>query len=134
MVFVGAGCLKHGTLVVVQKKVIHVMEKTPSGKYEITRQLITGGAITVDEVHGFVYWSNTKKVRRATLDSSNQMDIYVSDEYVYGLAVNPEEDKLYISDFRGKKIVVTSLDGNGGRTLITCTGNPTGLVLDLCKR
>ena len=57
-----------------------------------------------------------------------------ADEYVYGLAVNPEEDKLYISDFRGKKIVVTSLDGSGGRTLINCTGNPTGLVLDLCKR
>ena len=35
-------------------------------------------AITVDEVHGFVYWSDSAvgKVRRATLDSSNQRDIY----------------------------------------------------------
>ena len=35
-------------------------------------------AITVDEVHGFVYWSDLAggKVRRATLDSSNQRDIY----------------------------------------------------------
>ena len=37
-------------------------------------------AITVDEVHGFVYWSDSAdaKVRRAKLDSSNHMDIYVS--------------------------------------------------------
>jgi hypothetical protein len=33
-------------------------------------------AITVDEVHGFVYWSDYAMVRRATLDSSNQRDIY----------------------------------------------------------
>ena len=54
--------------------------------------------------------------------------------HVYGLGVNPEEDKLYISDCIGRKIVVTSLDGSGGRTLITCTGKPQGLVLDLSKR
>ena len=54
--------------------------------------------------------------------------------YVYGLGVNPEEDKLYISDSEGRKIVVASLDGSGGRTLITCTGKPRGLVLDLSKR
>ncbi|KAK2153091.1 hypothetical protein NP493_2355g00000, partial [Ridgeia piscesae] len=52
---------------------------------------------------------------------------------VFGLGVNPEEDKLYISDCIGRKIVVTSLDGSGGRTLITCTGKPQGLVLDLSK-
>ncbi|KAK2138682.1 hypothetical protein NP493_7311g00000, partial [Ridgeia piscesae] len=40
-----------------------------------------------------------------------------------GLGVNPEEDKLYISDY-GRKIVVTSLDGSGGRTLINCTTYP----------
>ena len=57
-----------------------------------------------------------------------------ADEYVYGLAVNPEEDKLYNSHFGGRKIGVTSLDGSGGRILINCIGNPTGLVLDLCKR
>ena len=54
--------------------------------------------------------------------------------FVFGLGVNPEEDKLYISDYFGRKIVVTSLDGSEGRTLINCTGYPTGLVLDLCKR
>ena len=54
--------------------------------------------------------------------------------FVHGLGVNPEEDKLYISDSGGRKIVVTSLDGGGGRTLINCTGKPQGLVLDLSKR
>jgi hypothetical protein len=57
-----------------------------------------------------------------------------ADGAVYGLGVNPEEDKLYISDFYGRRIVVTSLDGSGERTLITCTGKPTCLVLDLSKR
>ena len=35
-------------------------------------------AITVDEVHDFVYWSDESdvKVKRATLDGSNKRDIY----------------------------------------------------------
>ena len=35
-------------------------------------------AITVDEMHGFVYWSDIgdDKVRRATLKGSNQRVIY----------------------------------------------------------
>ena len=33
-------------------------------------------AIAVDEVHGLVYWSDDDKVKRATLDGSNQRDIY----------------------------------------------------------
>jgi hypothetical protein len=57
-----------------------------------------------------------------------------TDEDVFGLAVNPGEDKLYISYYNGRRIVVTSLDGSGERTLITCAGKPTCLVLDLSKR
>ena len=57
-----------------------------------------------------------------------------ADGYVVGLGVNPEEDKLYISDYESKKIVVTSLDGSGGRTLINCTTYPLNLVLDLRKK
>ena len=53
---------------------------------------------------------------------------------MYGLGINPEEDKLYISNFNARKIVVTKLDGSGGRTLIHCTDRPFGLVLDLNKR
>ena len=35
-------------------------------------------AVALDEVHGFVYWSdfNTKKVTRVTFDGTNQTDIY----------------------------------------------------------
>ena len=57
-----------------------------------------------------------------------------ADGYILGLAVNPEEDKLYISDHNGKKIVVTSLDGSGGRIFIKNTGQPHGFALDLSKR
>ena len=57
-----------------------------------------------------------------------------ADGYVLGLAVSPEEDKLYISDHSGKQIVVTSLDRSGGRPLIKNTGQPHGFALDLSKR
>ena len=37
-------------------------------------------AVTVDEVHGFVYWSDYSdaKVRRARLDGTNLMEVYSS--------------------------------------------------------
>ena len=50
------------------------------------------------------------------------------------LAVNPEEDKLYISEVSVRKIVVTSLDGSGVRTLINCSSKPYGLAVDLKRR
>ena len=56
------------------------------------------------------------------------------DGKVYGLAVNPEEDQLYISDVNDKTIHVTSLDGDGDRTLISCTSIPHGLAVDLNRR
>ena len=57
-----------------------------------------------------------------------------ADKWVYGLAVDPEKDKLYITDYGSKKIVVTSLDGSGERTLLNCTDLPRGLVVDRIKR
>ena len=59
------------------------------------------------------------------------------DDRVYGLAVNPEEDKLYISDYGDRKIVVTRLNGSGNETLIdgkSFTGKPHGLAVDLNRR
>ena len=47
-------------------------------------------AVTVDEVHGFVYWIDLKEeiVRRSELDGSNQANIYgklscVTDQMVW---------------------------------------------------
>ena len=51
-----------------------------------------------------------------------------------GLAVNPEEDQLYISLISENMIVVTSLDGSTRRTIINCTGAPQCLTVDLNKR
>ena len=56
------------------------------------------------------------------------------DGNVEGLAVNPEEDKLYISVYYDAKIYVTSLDGTGKRTFINCNGSPKGLAVDLNRR
>ena len=53
---------------------------------------------------------------------------------VYGIAVNAEEDKLYIADHTDGKIVETSLDGSVRRILINCTGVPWGLTVDLNRR
>ena len=57
-----------------------------------------------------------------------------ADEWVYGLAVDLETDTVYITDYGGRKIVVTSLDGSEERTLIKCTYQPLGIVVDLIKR
>ena len=54
--------------------------------------------------------------------------------YVEGLAVDPAKDKLYITDYYARKIVVTSLDGSEERTLLNCTSSPEVLVVDLIKR
>ena len=54
--------------------------------------------------------------------------------HVLGLAVIPEEDKLYISDTPGKKIVVTRLDGSGEITLFNCKGFPRCLIVDRNNR
>ena len=59
------------------------------------------------------------------------------DQYVFGLAVNPEEDKLYISDYDNNKIVVTRLNESGNKTLIdgkSYTGKPQGLAVDFNRR
>ena len=53
---------------------------------------------------------------------------------VWGLAVNPEEDKLYSSEASDRKIVVTSLDGNRKSTLIDCIDQPYSLAVDLNRR
>ena len=60
--------------------------------------------------------------------------MFSADKWVYGLAVDPNNDTLYITDYGGKKIVVTTLDGSEERTLIRCTSEPVGLVVDRIKR
>jgi len=42
----GAGDLTRGTLFVVQEKNIHVMEVMPSGRYNITRQVVSGTSLS----------------------------------------------------------------------------------------
>ena len=42
-------------------------------------------AVTVDEVHGFLYWSDTadRRVRRVRLDGTNQVNVYSSSKLSY---------------------------------------------------
>ena len=56
------------------------------------------------------------------------------DSRIYGLAVNPNEDQLYISDKWNRKIVVTDLVGNGRKTIIEFPGYPEALTVDLKRR
>ena len=56
------------------------------------------------------------------------------DGLVLGLAVNPGEDQLYMSDAYDKKIVVTSLNGSGRRPLIDRPDKPFDLTVDLNRR
>ena len=53
---------------------------------------------------------------------------------IYGLAVDPKEEKLYIADYATHKIVVTNLDGSEDKTLKTSTGGPLSLVVNFNAR
>lgn len=92
--------------------------------------------VALDEEHGLIYWSDGKKIRRATLHGSNKTDIFETEsiDTTYGLAVDSREGKLYISDSVVQKIFVTSLDGSWHTTLIHTTGEPRCLVVELKMR
>ena len=53
---------------------------------------------------------------------------------LYGLAIDPVEDKLYFSNYFGKKIEVVRVDGSGRTIFINCTTKPRGLTMDLKER
>ena len=55
-------------------------------------------AVTVDEIHGFVYWSDEHgaRVRRATLEGSNHMDIYNSTKDSLGRKLCDGSDGMFI--------------------------------------
>ena len=61
-----------------------------------------------------------------------------TDRCVHGLAVNPEEDELYMLDINNhaNAIVVTSLNGSGDKLLYSYSPEeiPQGLAIDLNKR
>ena len=51
-----------------------------------------------------------------------------------GLAIDPVEDKLYISNACDEKIEVVRVNGIGKKTFITCAGFPCVLTMDLKER
>ena len=55
-------------------------------------------------------------------------------QMLYGLAVDPVENKLYFSDHYNSKIEVVGVDGRGRKTFVNCTLRPTELTVDLKKR
>lgn len=57
------------------------------------------GGLTVDELHGHIYWSTSSypdnsTIRRASLDGSEETTIHVLENanYVYSLAIAPENE------------------------------------------
>ena len=62
--------------------------------------------------------------------------VLYTDRCVHGLAVNPEEDELYMLDITAHAIVVTSLNGNGEKQLLRYSNDEDvqGLAIDLNKR
>jgi PKD repeat protein len=48
----------------------------------------------------------------------------------YGVAIDTVQDKLYIADFAGDKILVSNLDGSGQQTFRATIGKPTSVAID----
>ena len=54
--------------------------------------------------------------------------------YVYGLAVDPAENKLYVSNFHYNKVEMFDLVASNTKTIANTTNPPRGLAADLQNR
>ncbi|KAI0230533.1 hypothetical protein LSAT2_019131 [Lamellibrachia satsuma] len=81
------------------------------------RQFIAGNVwgVAVDNVHGYIYWSDTSKqtVNRANLDGSEQISI--ASGRVYALALHPEKSKLFFAT--NDEVGVINVDGSNRTTI-----------------
>ena len=78
---------------------------------------------------GYIFWSNTVSIQRSNMDGTNITVIH-NDKYCYGLAVEWDSLQLYWTDYYNNIIMVSDLDGNNKRIVITSLSGPTDIVLD----
>ena len=92
--------------------------------------------IAVDAAGGKVYWTeqtgeNTGRLQRADLDGSNVETVRELNNLPYGIAVDGSNEKLYVTNSRGK-IQRMNLDGkNFEWNFITNLDSPNGIAVDV---
>jgi PKD repeat protein len=83
---------------------------------------VDAGAIALDLENGRMYYADwVGGVFSANLDGTDVLNIYpdLDGIFVWGIAVNPEEGKVYVSDKTNLKIIRMNLDGSESEDWIT---------------
>ena len=78
---------------------------------------------------GYIFWSNIVSIQRSNMDGTNITVIH-NDTYCYGLAVEWDSLQLYWTDFYNNCIMVSDLDGNNKRIVVSSLSKATHIVLD----
>jgi len=94
-----------------------------------------GGAIAIDTEGGKIYYADYEKgICMANLDGTGEVVINtaVQNRFVWGMALNKPEGKLYWGNRQSNVIVRANLDGSTPENFAT-TVNPHGMTLDKAR-
>src|SRR5690606_25434510 len=93
--------------------------------------------ISVDAVNEKIYWfDNASAIYRANLDGTDNVLLVENSGYIGGLYFNPLDQRLYWSNYDGKKIESTDADGMDRQEVIGASvggfaeGGPRSITID----
>ena len=78
---------------------------------------------------GYIFWCNFLSIQRSNMDGTNITVIH-NETYCEGLAVEWDSLQLYWTDYYSNSIMVSDLDGNNKRIVVSSLSKPTHIVLD----
>ena len=87
-----------------------------------------------DEHTDKIYWTELDRVRRADLDGSNVVDLFVGTVYPTGIAIDIDHGKLYWTDEETNRIKRADLDGSNIEDLVAGLDSPYDIALDIARR
>jgi DNA-binding beta-propeller fold protein YncE len=83
---------------------------------------VDAGAIALDLINGRMYFADyIGGIKSAKLDGSDVvvLDPDLDQKFVWGIAINPEEGKVYVADKNSNRILRMNLDGSNPEDWIT---------------
>ncbi len=90
----------------------------------------------IDNTNGKMYWTDRLKdiIQKSDIDGSNLERIITSGlETLEDIAVDETNGKIYWADRGSDKIQRANLDGSNVEYLVSVSGNPTGIALDVAR-